>query len=77
MYQEWMCLIDLVEQDTALHLNDIAYAKGWRVVSPKDALKMGFNELVDWSRPETDILVLVGDEYLVCLNKELYASNVN
>ena len=31
---------------------------------------MGFEELVNWSKPEADVLVLVGDDYLVCLNKE-------
>jgi hypothetical protein len=31
---------------------------------------MGFEELVDWSHPETDMLVLIGNEYLVCLPKK-------
>lgn len=70
MYQEWMSLIDLVEEDTAKKLNEIATKDGWREVQPKEALNMGFKELVNWSKPETDVLVLVGDDYLVCLNKE-------
>ena len=70
MYQEWMSLIDLVEEDTAKKLNEIATKDGWREVQPKEALNMGFEELVNWSKPETDVLVLVGDDYLVCLNKE-------
>lgn len=70
MYQEWMSLIDLVEEDTAKKLNEIATKDGCREVLPKDALNMGFEELVNWSKPETDVLVLVGDDYLVCLNKE-------
>lgn len=70
MYQEWMSLIDLVEEDTAKKLNEIATKDGCREVQPKDALNMGFVELVNWSKPETDVLVLVGDDYLVCLNKE-------
>lgn len=70
MYQEWMSLIDLVEEDTAKKLNEIATKDGWREVQPKEALTMGFEELVNWSKPETDVLVLVGDDYLVCLNKE-------
>ena len=70
MYQEWMSLIDLVEEDTAKKLNEIATKEGWRVVQPKEALDMGFEELANWSKPESDILVLVGDGYLVCLNKE-------
>ena len=69
MYQEWMSLINLVEEDTAQKLNEIAAKDGWREVQPKEAMDMGFEELVNWSKPETDVLVLVGDDYLVCLNK--------
>ena len=69
MYQEWMSLIDLVEDDTAKKLNAIAAKDGWREVQPKEALEMGFEELVNWSKQETDVLVLVGSDYLICLNK--------
>ena len=75
MYQEWMSLIDLVEEDTAKNLNEIATKDGWREVQPKEALDMGFEELVNWSKPETDVLVLVGDDYLVCLNKNDFTAN--
>ena len=71
MYQEWMSLIDLVEEDTAKKLNEIAAKDGWREVQPKEALDMGFEELVKWSKPASDVLVLVGDDYLVCLNKKV------
>ena len=75
MYQEWMSLIDLVEENTAKKLNEIATKKGWREVQPKEALDMGFEELVNWSKPESDVLVLVGDNYLVCLNKNDFTAN--
>jgi len=75
MYQEWMSLIDLVEEDTAKKLNEIAAQKGWREVQPKEVLDMGFEELVSWSKPENDVLVLVGDDYLVCLNKNDFTAN--
>ena len=75
MYQEWMSLIDLVEEDTAKKLNEIAANDGWRKVQPKEALDMGFEELANWSKPETDVLVLVGDDYLVCLNKNDFIAN--
>ena len=75
MYQEWMSLIDLVEEDTAKKLNKIAAKDGWREVQPKEALDMGFEELVKWSKPESDVLVLVGDDYLVCLNKNDFTAN--
>ena len=75
MYQEWMSLIDLVEEDTAKKLNAIATKDGWRVVQPMEALDMGFEEIVNWSTPGTDVLVLVGDDYLVCLNKKDLAVN--
>ncbi len=70
MFQEWMSLMDLVEEDTAKRLNEVAVKDGWREVHPQEALDMGFEELVNWSRFETDVLILVGDDYLVCLNKE-------
>ena len=70
MFQEWMCLMDLVEEDTAKRLSEVANKDGWREVQPKEALDMGFEELVNWSRPETDVLVLLDDDNLVCLNKE-------
>lgn len=69
MYQEWTSLKDLVEEDTAKMLNEIASRDGWREVQPKAALDMGFEELVNWSKQETDKLVLVGGEYLICLNR--------
>ncbi len=69
MFQEWMSLIDLVEEDTAKKLNEIATKEGWREVQPKEALDRGFEELVSWSQPEVDVLVLVGNVYLVCLPK--------
>ena len=75
MYQEWMSLIDLVEEDTAKKLNEIAAKDGWREVQSKEALNMGFEELVNRSKPETDVLVLVGDDYLVCLNKNDFTAN--
>ena len=75
MYQEWMSLIDLVEEDTAKKLSEIATKDGLREFQPKEALDMGFEELVNWSKPETDVLVLVGDDYLVCLNKNDFAVN--
>ena len=34
MYQEWMSLIDLVEEETAKKLNEIATKDGWHVVTP-------------------------------------------
>jgi len=75
MYQVWMSLIDLVEEDTAKKLNEIADKDGWREVQPKEALDMGFEELVNWSKPESDVLVLVGDDNLVCLNKNDFTAN--
>ena len=70
MFQEWMSLMDLVEEDTAKRLNEVAVKDGWREAHPQEALDMGFEELVNWSRFETGVLILVGDDYLVCLNKE-------
>ena len=76
MYEEWGCLIDLVDEDTAKWLNEMSLCKGWREVKREEVADMGFDELLDWSVPETDVLVLVGDEYLVCLNKRDFQSSI-
>ena len=69
MYQEWSCLMDLVEEDMAKTLEQLANTKGWREVQAYEAKDMGFGELAEWSVPETDALVLIDDNYLVCLHK--------
>ena len=70
MYQEWSYLMDLVEEDTAKTLEQLANTKGWREVQVDEAKYMGYGELADWSVPETDSLVLINDNYLVCLHKD-------
>ena len=74
MYQEWDCLIDLLEQDKAKELETLASRNGWREVHPNEANGMGFNELVEWSVAETDVLVLIDDNFLVCIPKKLYCT---
>lgn len=74
MYQEWQHLMDLVEEDTAKSLEALASEKNWRIVQPDEAKKCGFEELVDWSVPETDVLVLIDDNYLVCIPKKMMQS---
>lgn len=49
MYQEWINLIGLVEEDTANILNGIAAKDGWCEFQPKEALNMGFEGLVNLS----------------------------
>lgn len=61
--------MDLVEEDTAKTLEQLASTKGWREVQADEAKDMGFNELAEWSQPETDALVLIDDNYLVCMHK--------
>lgn len=70
MYQEWSCLMDLVEEDTAKTLEQLANTNGWRELQSDEAKELGFGELAEWSVPETDVLMLIGDNYLVCLSKE-------
>lgn len=69
MYQEGSCLMDLVKEDTAKTLEQLANTKGWREVQVEEAKEMGFGEIAEWSEPETDVLVLIDDNYLVCLHK--------
>lgn len=76
MYEEWGCLIGLVEEDTAKRLEILAKNEGWREVKREEVADMGFDELLDWSVPETDVLVLIGDNYLICLNKNDYQSSI-
>ena len=70
MCQEWSCLMDLVEEVTAKTLEQLANTKGWCEVQVDEAKEMGFGELAEWSVPETDVLVLIDDNYLVCLHKD-------
>ena len=48
MYQEWSCLMDLVEEDMAKTLEQLANTKGWREVQACEAKDMGFGELAEW-----------------------------
>jgi len=75
MYQEWNCLMDLVEEKTAKKLEQLANTKGWREVQAGEAKDMGFGELVEWSVSETDVLVLIDNNYLVCLHKSDFIIN--
>ena len=75
MYQEWSCLMDLVEKDTAKKLEMLANTKGWREVQACEAKDMGFGELAEWSVPETDALVLIDENYLVCIHKGDFIKN--
>ena len=70
MYQEWECLMDLVEEDIANKLERLANTKGWRKVQINEAKEKGFCELAEWSVPETDVLVMIDDDFLVCLHED-------
>ena len=74
MYQEWQHLMDLVEENTAKSLEELASRKDWRIVLPEEARGYGFDELVDWSIPETDVLVLIDENFLVCIPKKFMSS---
>ncbi len=69
MYQEWSCLMDLVEEDTAKTLEQLANTNGWREAQSDEAKEMGFGELAEWSVPEADVLVLIDGKFLVCQSK--------
>ncbi len=75
MYQEWNNLIDLVDDETAQLLEELANTKGWRKVQMPEAIEMGFIELVNWSIPESDALLLIDNNYLVCLHKSDIENN--
>lgn len=46
------------------------YQEWMTQIDLEEALDMGIEELVNWSIPETDLLVLIGGDYLVCLPKD-------
>lgn len=71
MYQEWQHIMDLVEEDTAKSLEALASEKEWRIIQPQEAINNDFEELVGWSVPETDVLVLIDDNYLVCIPQKM------
>ena len=73
-YQVIDKLLNKMTPSTANKLSKLASSKWVFEISKEDALKRGFEELVNWSKPE-DFLVLVGDDYLVCLNKNDFAVN--
>ena len=75
MYQEWSSLIDLVDVDTAKSLERLANLKGWCEIQAFEAKEMGFEELVEWSNSETDRLVLIDNNYLVCMLKSDFSMN--
>ena len=75
MYQEWSCLMDLVEEDTAKTLELLANTKGWREVQACEAKDMGFGELAEWSVSETDTLILIDENFLVCIHKGDFIKN--
>jgi len=72
MYEEWGCMMDLVDEETANRLEVLAQKDGWCEVRRDELIDCGFDELLDWSVPGSDVLVLIDDKYLVCLNKNDY-----
>lgn len=71
VYQQKHCLLDLVNEDMANALMQLAGTKGWREVQTDEAKENGFVELAEWAMPETDVLILIDDRYLVCLNRSM------
>ena len=72
MYEEWGCMMDLVDEVASKRLMVLAQKGEWCEVRRDELIDCGFDELLDWSMPESDVLVLIDDKYLVCLNKNDY-----
>ncbi len=70
MYQEWMCLSDVVTKMCAKKLERLSVQKGWEILTTDEAINYGYEELANWSFSDTDLLVLIGDKYLVCIPKK-------
>ena len=61
--------MDLVEEDISKTLEQLANTQGWREVQACEAKDMGFGELAEWSVSETDTLILIDENFLVCMHK--------
>ena len=68
-YQVINDLLDVTTPSTASMLMKLASSKGAIEVSQEYAENNGFSELVKWLVSESDTLVLIDDNYLVCLPK--------
>jgi len=74
-YQVINNLLNITTPSTANMLTKLAALKGAIKISKEEALDRGFEELANWSMPESDLLYLINDSILVCLpiKREAYA----
>lgn len=69
-YQYIDCLFEVANERSANLLQLWADTKGYCDISHDEACGMGFAELAEWSKSETDVLYCIDDVVLVCLNKD-------
>ena len=69
-YQYIDGLFEVANEQSANLLQLWADTKGFCEVSHDEACGMGFSELAEWSKPETDLLYCIDDVVCICLNKD-------
>ena len=69
-YQYIDGLYEVANELSANLLQLWADTKGFCEVSHDEACGMGFSELAEWSKPETDLLYCIDDVVCICLNKD-------
>ena len=68
-YQYIDGLFEVANEQSANLLQLWADTKEFCEVSQDEAYDMGFTELVEWSKSETDVLYCIDDVVLICLNR--------
>ena len=71
-YQYIDGLFEVANEQSANLLQLWADTKGFYEVSQDEARGMGFSELAEWSKPESDLLYCIDDVVLICLNKNSF-----
>ena len=71
----WILNLSAPQDQWRRTLELLANTKGWREVQACEAKDMGFGELAEWSVPETDTLILIDENYLVCIHKGDFIKN--
>lgn len=66
-YQQINSLVNVTNYQTSKSLMRLAEIKGAKVVSHEEVVKLGFEEIAEWSINKNDVLVSINDELIVCI----------
>ncbi len=71
-YQIINSLFESANQQTADLLQIWADLGECRIVSRDESIDLGFEELGNWSNPQTDVLFLLDDSVLIAINRQCF-----